>query len=178
MPDDAIRFEIHSLTASPTAAELEVVRSLFREYADSLGFDLGFQGFEEELAGLPGDYAPPRGRLLLAYAAAGGGRAPVPAGCGALRPLEAGTGELKRMFVPPAFRGRGLGRRLAERLLAEARLSAFRRIRLDTIDTMKEALGLYRSLGFRDIPPYRYNPIPGAKYLELELGQASTASPA
>jgi GNAT superfamily N-acetyltransferase len=172
-----ILFDIRSLSASPTRAELAVVRSLFREYADSLGFDLGFQGFEEELAGLPGDYAPPRGRLLLAFAAEGEDWEPVPAGCGALRPLEAGVCELKRMYVPPSFRGRGLGRRLAERLLAEARMAGFARIRLDTIDTMKEALGLYRSLGFRDIPPYRYNPIPGAKYLELELTQAPQALP-
>jgi GNAT superfamily N-acetyltransferase len=171
------RFEIVSLSARPTAAELEVVRSLFREYAGSLGFDLGFQGFEEELRGLPREYAPPRGRLLLAYAAADEGPAPAPAGCGALRPLEAGLCELKRMYVPPAFRGRGLGRRLAERLVAEARLAGYRRIRLDTIDTMKEALGLYRSLGFREIPPYRYNPIPGARYLEKDLSGAPPSAP-
>ena len=162
-------FQIVSLSAAPTAAELGIVRSLFHQYADSLGFDLGFQGFAEELAGLPGDYAPPRGRLLLAYAGAGEGRAGGPAGCVALRPLEGEIGEMKRMYIPPAFRGRGLGRRLAERLLAEARQAGYRRLRLDTIDAMKEALGLYRSLGFREIPPYRYNPIPGAIYLELDL---------
>ncbi len=161
-------FEIVSLGQTPSAGQLEAVRSLFREYADSLGFDLGFQGFEEELAGLPGDYAPPRGRLLAAWSGGRGG-APVPAGCGALRPLEPEVCELKRMYVPPAFRGRGLGRLLAERLIAEARQVGYTRLRLDTIDTMKEALGLYRSLGFREIPPYRYNPIPGAVYLELGL---------
>ena len=170
-------FEIISLSASPTPAQLEVVRSLFREYADSLGFSLSFQGFAEELASLPGDYAPPRGRLLLACAAAGQGSATVPAGCGALRPLEAGIGELKRMYIPPVFRGQGLGRRLAERLLTEARLAGYRSVRLDTIDTMKEALGLYRSLGFREIPPYRYNPIPGAVYLEKDLTTASATPP-
>lgn len=177
MPGDATGLLIISITADPSKEELEVVRSLFREYANSLGFDLGFQGFEEELAGLPGDYAPPRGRLLLAYYTAGQRGASVPAGCGALRPLEAGICELKRMYIPPAFRGRGLGRRLAERLLAEARLAGYRSIRLDTIDTMKEALGLYRSLGFREIPPYRYNPIPGAVYLERDLGEAPPPVP-
>ncbi len=148
------------------------MRVLFREYADSLGFSLSFQGFEEELAGLPGEYAPPRGRLLIVYHAAEQGGASVPAGCAALRPLEAGICELKRMYVPPAFRGRGLGRLLAVRLLAEARQAGYRSVRLDTIDTMKEALGLYRALGFREIPPYRYNPIPGAVYLERDLDQA------
>jgi ribosomal protein S18 acetylase RimI-like enzyme len=167
--------EIVSLGPSPQPAELETVRSLFRRYADSLGFDLCFQGFDEELAALPGEYAPPRGRLLLAWAMSRAGREPSrepgrePAGCAALRPLEEETGEMKRMYLLPAFRGRGWGRLLAGRLLAEARTAGYRRLRLDTIDTMKEALGLYRSLGFRDIPPYRYNPIPGARYLELEL---------
>jgi putative acetyltransferase len=170
----AFVFEIVSLSASPAAAELEVVRSLFREYADSLGFSLSFQGFEEELAGLPGPYAPPPGRLMLAFTEAGEGAAGEPAGCAALRPLEPGVCELKRMYIPPAFRGRGLGRLLAERLLAEARRAGYESIRLDTIDTMKEALGLYRSLGFREISPYRYNPIPGAIYLEKDLLQPAS----
>jgi ribosomal protein S18 acetylase RimI-like enzyme len=165
-------FRIVALGAAPTAAELEAARSLFREYADSLGFDLGFQGFAEELAGLPGSYAPPEGRLLLAYAGAGESRAGRLAGCIALRPLEPGICEMKRMYIPPAFRGQGLGRRLAERLLAEARRVGYGRMRLDTLDTMTEALGLYRSLGFRPIPAYRYNPIPGAIYLELDLAAA------
>jgi GNAT superfamily N-acetyltransferase len=173
-----IGFAIYSLGASPAAAELAVVRSLFQAYADSLGFDLGFQGFAEERAGLPGEYAPPRGRLLLAYARMGEGGRAQPAGCVALRPLEAEIGEMKRMYIPPTFRGRGLGRLLAERLLNEARQSGYRRLRLDTIDFMKEALGLYRSLGFREIPPYRHNPIPGAKYLELDLTAAREAGPA
>jgi ribosomal protein S18 acetylase RimI-like enzyme len=171
-------FDIISLDPAPTAAHLQVVRSLFREYADSLGFSLGFQGFAEELAGLPGEYAPPRGRLLLAYARSGPGSRAEPAGCVALRPLEGEVGEMKRMYIPPAFRGRGLGRRLAERLLAEARAAGYRLLRLDTIDTMREALGLYRSLGFRDIPPYRFNPIPGAVYLEMDLDAPRQAGPA
>ena len=148
------------------------MRSLFRQYAHSLGFSLSFQGFVEELAGLPGGYAPPRGRLLLAYTGAGEGYEGEPAGCVALRPLEGQIGELKRMYIPPAYRGQGWGRRLAERLFAEARQAGYLRLRLDTIDTMKEALGLYRSLGFREIPPYRHNPIPGAIYLELDLAFA------
>ena len=171
-------FEIISLDPAPTAAHLQVVRFLFREYADSLGFSLSFQGFVEELAGLPGEYAPPRGRLLLAYARSGPGSRAEPAGCVALRPLEGEVGEMKRMYIPPAFRGRGLGRRLAERLLAEARAAGYRLLRLDTIATMREALGLYRSLGFRDIPPYRFNPIPGAVYLELDLDAPRPAGPA
>jgi putative acetyltransferase len=174
MAENPVSVEFHSLGADPAEAELRVVRSLFREYADSLGFSLSFQGFEEELEGLPGDYAPPRGRLLLAYAVAGEGQTAEPAGCAALRPLEPGVCELKRMYIPPVFRGRGLGRLLAERLLAEARRAGYESIRLDTIDTMKEALGLYRSLGFREISPYRYNPIPGAIYLEKDLLQPAS----
>jgi GNAT superfamily N-acetyltransferase len=173
LDSNTLRLHILSLTASPSAAELEIVRFLFRQYADSLGFDLCFQGFAEELEGLPGEYAPPRGRLLLAFAAAGEGGAREPAGCAALRPLEAEVGEMKRMYLLPAFRRRGLGRLLAERIIAEARQAGYRRLRLDTIDFMKEALGLYRSLGFREIPPYRFNPIPGAVYLELDLTAAS-----
>jgi ribosomal protein S18 acetylase RimI-like enzyme len=162
---------ILSLTASPSPEELAVVRRLFREYAASLGFDLGFQGFEQELAGLPGEYAPPRGRLLLALAE-GPASGPLESralGCVALKPIDCESCEMKRLYVAPAQRGRGLGRRLAERVIAEARAIGYRRMRLDSIETMKEALGLYRSLGFRPIPPYRYNPILGAVYLELPL---------
>jgi ribosomal protein S18 acetylase RimI-like enzyme len=171
-------FEILSLTAVPSEQQQASVRSLFREYAGSLGFSLDFQGFAAELARLPGEYAPPRGRLLLAYARSGQGLRAEPAGCVGLRPLEGEVAEMKRMYIPPAFRGRGLGRSLAERLLAEARQAGYRRLRLDTIATMKEALGLYRSLGFRDIPPYRFNPIPGAVYLEMDLDAPGGPGPA
>jgi len=162
---------IFSLPADATQEDLELVRRLFREYAASLGFDLCFQGFEQELAGLPGEYAPPRGRLFLALAEepACGSLESRALGCVALKPFDPETCEMKRLYVPPAHRGRGVGRLLAERALAEARSIGYRRLRLDTIATMKEALGLYRSLGFHPIPAYRYNPIPGAIYLELDL---------
>lgn len=144
-------------------AEIGTVRALFREYEASIGVDLCFQGFEAELAGLPGDYAPPRGTILLARS---GGEL---AGCVALRPLEGDDCEMKRMYVRPAFRGRGIGRALAESIVAEARRAGYRRMRLDTLATMITAIALYESLGFRRIPPYRHNPIPGAVYMELEL---------
>lgn len=167
-------FTIHSLGLESAASDLEAVRGLFRKYAGSLGFDLGFQDFEQELAGLLGGYAPPRGRLLLALVGRGAAGEGAAAGCAALRPLgepEARACEMKRLYVLPACRGQGLGRRLAERLIAEAREAGYRRMRLDSIGFMKEALGLYRALGFREIPPYRYNPIPGAIYLELDLAE-------
>jgi len=165
-------YKIRSLDSVPSVAEVDAVRGLFRQYAGSLGFDLGFEGIEQELAALPGDYAPPRGRLLLALVGRGAAGEGAAAGCAALRPLgepEEQTCEMKRLYVMPAVRGVGLGRRLAVQLVAEGREAGYRRMRLDSIDFMKEALGLYRALGFREIPPYRYNPIPGAIYPELEL---------
>jgi putative acetyltransferase len=144
--------------------QIEQVRALFREYGASLGFSLCFQSFDAELAGLPGDYAPPDGRLLLALC----DRAP--AGCVALRKLQDGICEMKRLYVRPPFRGRGLGRDLVLTLVEQARLALYPKMRLDTIAaSMTEAVSLYRSLGFRDIVPYCSNPIPSAVYLELDL---------
>jgi GNAT superfamily N-acetyltransferase len=145
------------------------VRALIEEYVAWLGVDLSFQGFAEEMARLPGEYLPPRGRLLLACDAG------ADAACGALRPLEADIAELKRMWVRPGFRGRGLGLLLARRLIDDARVAGYRRLRLDTLVHMREANRLYERLGFVDIPAYRTNPLPGARYLELDLTDSRSA---
>lgn len=147
-----------------TSEDLETIRELFSEYAASLGVDLGFQDFTNELATLPGAYAPPAGRLLLGQVTGES------AGCVALRPLAPDVCEMKRLYVRPAFRGHGLGKILAEAIVAEGRQIGYASMRLDTLPTMRDALGLYRRLGFRDIPAYRYNPIPGTVFLELTLG--------
>jgi putative acetyltransferase len=149
--------------ATTAVDEVLMVRCLFEEYADSLGIDLCFQGFEQELAGLPGSYAPPQGRLLLARE---DGQT---AGCIALRPLEPGTCEMKRLYVRPAFRTHGIGRVLVDRLIQEARQAGYRHMRLDTLPSMATALALYRRLGFREIAPYYKNPVAGAVFLELPL---------
>jgi GNAT superfamily N-acetyltransferase len=144
-------------------AMLREARTLFEEYAEALGIDLGFQGFGEELATLPGAYAPPRGRLLVARV---NGTA---VGCVAVRPLEPGICEMKRLYVRPSHRGSGIGRGLAEAVVREARAAGYRAMRLDTLETMARARTLYRTLGFRPIAPYRHNPLPGAEFLELDL---------
>jgi ribosomal protein S18 acetylase RimI-like enzyme len=144
-------------------ADVETARTLFREYADALGIDLGFQDWERELRELPGDYAPPRGALFLAE------KGETAVGCVALRPLDPSTCEMKRLFVRPEGRGGGLGRRLAERVIEEGRRLGYEHLRLDTLPSMSEAIALYRGLGFREIPPYRYNPIAGSHFLEMDL---------
>ena len=142
---------------------LEHGSSLIREYASSLGFDLGFQDFEEELAALPGDYGLPEGCLLVAFH----GRQP--AGCVALRKLREGICEMKRLYVKPHFRGAGIGRGLAEQVIEDARRRGYTTMRLDTIQAMTAGNGLYHSLGFREIAPYYDNPIEGAVFMELDL---------
>jgi ribosomal protein S18 acetylase RimI-like enzyme len=165
---------VTSSTGSPAAAggtvaaarfpdDLATVRELFLEYQASLGLDLCFQGFDRELAGLPGDYARPRGRLLLARV---GDQA---AGCVALRPVDDLRCEMKRLYVRPGCRGLRLGRRLAESLIAEARRIGYRTMVLDTLPSMIEAQALYATLGFRDTMAYRFNPVAGTRYLELDL---------
>lgn len=143
--------------------DLEVIRELFREYADSLGVDLEFQGFEVELAALPGKYEPPAGRILIAWKGAQA------VGCIALRPLDGSACEMKRLYVRPLARGDQLGRRLAESICREAREAGYSRVCLDTLATMASAQALYGSLGFVPIDPYVFNPIPGTKYLALDL---------
>ena len=164
MTDPAPEIE---LVPATTPELLDAARLLFREYAGSLGIDLCFQNFDEELATLPGDYASPDGQLLLAYV---DGQL---AGCGALRPLTdvdyANACEMKRLFVRPGFRRFGLGRMLAQALLDEARRAGYSAMLLDTLDDMEAARELYASLGFEEIPPYYFNPIPGAHYLKANL---------
>lgn len=160
--------EVTFRTAGP--GDLPAVRRLFEEYAASLEIDLAFQGFAEELAALPGKYAEPRGTIILAEAG------DETLGCVALRPIpEPGAGaggaacEMKRLFVRPAGRGRGVGRGLVTRILEEARARGYVAMRLDTLSTMTDAVRLYRSFGFRDTGPYIYNPVPGAMFMEKRL---------
>jgi putative acetyltransferase len=143
--------------------QIAQVRSLFEEYARLLGIDLCFQNFAAELAGLPGSYAPPRGRLLLALID------DQPAGCVALRPLRENVCEMKRLFVPPAFRGRGIGRQLAEQIIAEARQIGYAVMKLDTLPSLQTATDLYTSLGFSPCSPYNDTPLKETLFLELPL---------
>jgi ribosomal protein S18 acetylase RimI-like enzyme len=159
-----------SLSTPQDTHGLEILRGLFREYARSLGIDLGFQNFEQELRELPGEYAAPRGALLLAWV---DGQA---AGCCALRPLDtadyANACEMKRLYVRPAFRKLGLGRQLSDAVLDAARVQGYDHVLLDTLDDMEAARALYEDLGFVDIPPYYHNPIAGAHYLLATLSGA------
>lgn len=155
------------LIVPANADQLHAVRELFREYAQGLGVDLCFQDFERELATLPGDYAAPRGALLLAWVD------DTPAGCCALRPLDTAdypdAAEMKRLYVRKAFRGFGLGRQLAEAILDAARERGYASVLLDTLDEMEAARALYEELGFEQVPPYYHNPLPGARYLKVDL---------
>ncbi len=161
------RLEDHRLTTPLSATDLEGVRILFLEYASSLKIDLCFQNFQQELAGLPGEYGAPRGALFLATVRGNF------AGCCAMRPLDAvdysNACEMKRLYVRPQYRGLRLGRMLAEAVLDAARIAGYDNILLDTLDDMESARALYQELGFEEIPPYYFNPIAGAHYLKAEL---------
>jgi putative acetyltransferase len=151
------------IVRATSVEEIATARMLFKEYEASLGIELTFQGFAQEVLALPGAYAPPAGRLLLAIGGAG------PAGCVALRPLEGGLCEMKRLYVRPTARGTRLGRRLAETVIGEARAIGYARMRLDTLPSMKEAFALYQTLGFREIAPYYKTPVVGTRFMELDL---------
>ena len=140
-----------------------LIRDLFIEYASSLGFDLSFQNFQQELDELPGAYSPPNGRLLLGFHGSD------PVGCVALRRISEEICEMKRLFVRPQCRGLGLGKALATKVIGDAREIGYRKMRLDTVPAMRTAITLYLSLGFREIEPYRYNPVEGTKFMELDL---------
>jgi putative acetyltransferase len=151
------------ITQARTDADLALARELFREYAASIGIDLEYQGFNAELASLPGQYAPPSGALLLARIATG------PAGCVALRTLDPSVLEMKRLYVRPSARGMGLGKRLVEAVISIAKQSGCTELRLDTLETMESAQALYRAHGFVEIPPYGKAFLPGTRFYGLAL---------
>jgi putative acetyltransferase len=159
--------QVPVISQAAGSGDMNLVSDIFQEYARSLGFDLCFQNFEEELANLPGDYNQPRGTLLLARIN------DEVAGCCALRPLDSvdypNACEMKRLYVRPAFRSLGLGRLLAEAIMDSARMADYDCILLDTLDDMEAARALYVELGFQEVPPYYHNPIAGAHYLKAEL---------
>ena len=157
----------NELRDSHSTAELEAVGSIIREYAASLGVDLDFQDFEAEMASLPGEYSPPRGALLSAWV---DGEL---AGCCALRPSDSAdyilACEMKRLYVRPGFRGQHLGRQLTEAILDAARRIGYQHVLLDTMSELEAARALYEDLGFVEIPPYYFNPIPGVHYLMAKI---------
>lgn len=155
-----------SLLQADTPKQIDAARELFLEYRERLGIDLCFQGFEAEVKGLPGDYVPPGGRLLLAL------HDGEPVGCIALHVFQGRSCELKRLFVRPSARGLGAGRALVAAAIAAARAIGYAEMRLDTLPSMVAAQRLYESFGFVDIAPYRDNPVPGARYLALDLERA------
>ena len=160
------------ITHARSEADYAEARKLFREYAAWLEIDLCFQNFEKELAELPGDYAPPDGCLLLLH------ENEKVAGCVALRQLNNGLCEMKRLFVRGEFRGQGMGRKLIAAIVLAAREIGYQRMRLDTLPPkMNDAIALYRSFGFQEIEPYYNNPVPGAKFMELQLAGVSEARP-
>ncbi len=146
-----------------SSEQVEIAKDLFKEYAASLNFNLCFQNFDKELAELPGGYSPPSGLLLLAE------YENKTAGCAALRKINDEMCEMKRLYVKPEFRGKGIGKFLAENVIEEARRIGYEKMRLDTLPIMKEAISMYKRFGFKEIPSYRYNPEPGALFMELEL---------
>ena len=154
------------LIQAQSTDEISCARELFKEYAANLEINLCFQNFDQELTKLPGEYVPPGGRLFLAVA---GEEA---AGCVALRKIGVGVCEMKRLYVRPGFRGTGLGRTLAEKVIEAAREIGYRSMRLDTLPgKMDRAITMYRALGFKEIEPYYDNPVEGAVFMELELGE-------
>ncbi len=158
-----VNLEPPTIIHAVSREEISAVRELMREYADSLGVDLSYQNFDSELQSLPGEYAPPQGVLLLAL---DGGQA---AGCIGLRPLAEKFCEMKRLYVRPAWRSTGLGKRLAQSVIEEARRAGHRFMRLDTLPSMTSARNLYAALGFLPIAPYYPSPIAGTAFLQLDL---------